>query len=62
MLGVRRLRLEDGPCIECGGRTTEVADVYEEAVHEAVDQAARVRFWKDPALKQVESLAALRRY
>jgi peptide chain release factor subunit 1 len=51
-----------GPCVECGGKKVEVPDVMEEAVHDAVEQSAQVRFWKDQALKGVNSLAALKRF
>jgi len=57
-----RLQLDDGPCVECGGKKDEVRDIFEEAVLEAIDQDAHVRYWKDPALHEVDSLAALRRY
>ena len=33
-----RLQLIAGPCVECGGLKLENADVYEEAVHEAIEQ------------------------
>jgi hypothetical protein len=39
-----------------------VPDIPEEAVLEAVDQSAQVRYWKDSALKKVGSVAALTRY
>lgn len=51
-----------GSCVECGGKPAEVPDVFEEAAHQAVEQAAQVRYWKDPALKAVDSIAALKRY
>ena len=57
-----RLRLTDGSCVECGGKMIEIADVFGEAVHDAIEQDALVRFWRDPALKAVDSLAALRRF
>jgi peptide subunit release factor 1 (eRF1) len=57
-----QLTRKSGPCVECGGQTAEVRDVYDEAVHEAVEQSAQVRFWQDPVLHEVGSLAALRRY
>jgi peptide subunit release factor 1 (eRF1) len=57
-----RLSLSDGPCVECSGKRVEVPDVYEEAVHEAVEQSAQVRFWTDPALNGVDSIAAFRRF
>jgi hypothetical protein len=56
-----RLNLTANPCVECGGKTDEVTDLYEEAVRDAIDQSAHVRYWKDPALK-VDSMAAYRRY
>jgi len=57
-----RLLLDDGPCVECGGKTAEVRDVHEEAVLDAIEQDAHVRYWKDPALHKVDSLAAFRRF
>jgi peptide subunit release factor 1 (eRF1) len=57
-----RLHLSGGPCVECGGKMAEVSDVYDEAVHEGVEQSAHVLFWKDPALNQVDSVAALKRF
>jgi peptide subunit release factor 1 (eRF1) len=56
------LSLDPGACIECGGAKEEVANVYEEAVRDAIDQSAHVRYWKDPALGKVDSIAAYRRY
>jgi peptide subunit release factor 1 (eRF1) len=57
-----RLSLKNGPCVECGGQTAEVGNAYEEAVHDAIEQLSQVRYWKDPALKHVDSIAAFRRY
>ncbi len=57
-----RMAASDGPCVECGGKKTEIPDIYEEAVHEAIDQSAQVHYWRNSALHEVESLAALRRY
>jgi peptide chain release factor subunit 1 len=57
-----RLSLTEGLCVECGGKTAEVADVYEEAVHEAIEQSAHVRYWKASALNEVGSIAALKRF
>jgi hypothetical protein len=57
-----RLNLTADPCVECGGRMVEVPDLYEETVHDAIDQSAHVRYWDDPALKQANSMAAYRRY
>jgi peptide chain release factor subunit 1 len=57
-----RLQRSGGACVECGGQTAEVPDVLEEAVHEAIEQSAHVRYWRDPALNEVESVAALKRF
>ena len=57
-----RLHGRGGPCVECGGPLIAVEDVYEEAVYEAIEQSAQVRFWKDPALNGVDSIAALKRF
>jgi peptide chain release factor subunit 1 len=57
-----RLHLGDGPCSACGGKKVEVTDVFEEAVHDAIEESGQVRSWDDPALNQVEAIAALRRY
>jgi peptide chain release factor subunit 1 len=57
-----RLHLNGGACVECGGKMTDVPDVMEEAVHEAIEQSAQVRFWKNPVLREVQSIAALKRY
>jgi peptide chain release factor subunit 1 len=57
-----RLHVSAGPCAECGGPTTAVPDVLTEAVHEAVEQSAQVRFWKAAPLQEVGSLVALKRY
>lgn len=57
-----RLHFSGGPCVECGGKMTEVADVYDEALHDAIEQSAQVRFWKDPALNEADSIAALKRF
>ena len=57
-----RLNLTADPCVECGGQMVEVPDLYEEAVHDAIDQSAHVRYWNDPALHQANSMAAYRRY
>jgi peptide subunit release factor 1 (eRF1) len=57
-----RLLSGSGPCVECGGKTAEVRDAYEEAVHDAIEQSAHVRYWKDAALHEVGSIAAFKRY
>ena len=57
-----RLNLTADPCVECGGRMVEVPDLYEETVHDAIDQSAHVRYWNDPSFKQANSMAAYRRY
>jgi peptide chain release factor subunit 1 len=57
-----RLSLTEGPCAECGGKVAEVPDVFEEVVHEAIEQSAQVRYWKDPALSKVDSVSALKRF
>jgi hypothetical protein len=54
--------VSSGPCAECGGKTTEVGDAYEEAIKDAIEQSAQVRYWKDPALNGADSIAALRRF
>jgi peptide subunit release factor 1 (eRF1) len=56
------LSLEAGACVECGGERQEVPNVYEEAVRDAIDQSSHVRYWKDPALTEVDSIAAYRRF
>ena len=45
-----------------GHKMAEVTDVFEEAVQDAVEQSAQVRYWKESALKQVNSQAALKRF
>jgi peptide subunit release factor 1 (eRF1) len=57
-----RLHFSGGPCVECGGKMAEIADVYDEALHDAIEQSAQVRFWKDPALDEADSIAALKRF
>jgi hypothetical protein len=57
-----RLNVSSGPCAECGGKTTEVGDAYEEAIKDAIEQSAQVRYWRDPALNGADSIAALRRF
>jgi hypothetical protein len=57
-----RLRLIGDPCVECGGKMVTVSDVYEEAVEDAIEQAAHVRYWDAPALHTVDSIAALKRF
>jgi peptide chain release factor subunit 1 len=57
-----RLTRNGGPCPECGGETAEVADAYDEAVREAIEQSAQVRYWNDPALSAADAVAAFRRY
>ncbi len=57
-----RLQLGQGPCVECGGQTAGIPDIFEEAVREAIEQDAHVRYWKAPALERVDSIAASRRY
>jgi hypothetical protein len=39
-----------------------VANIYEEAIQDAIEQAAEVNYWDDPQLQNVESLAALGRF
>jgi peptide subunit release factor 1 (eRF1) len=57
-----RLSIRGGPCAGCGNPVAGVADVFEEAVHEAIEQSAQVRYWKDPALTAAGSLAAFKRF
>jgi hypothetical protein len=57
-----RLQLAGDACLECGGKTAEVPDLYEEAAHDVVEQSAHVLYWKDPALKKANSVAALQRF
>jgi peptide subunit release factor 1 (eRF1) len=57
-----RLRLIGDPCVECGGKMVTVSDVYEEAVEDAIEQSAHVRYWDAPALHTVDSIAALKRF
>jgi hypothetical protein len=57
-----RLRMSGDPCIECGGKMVEVPDVFDEAVQDAIEQSAQVRYWKDPALHAVDLTAALKRF
>ena len=56
------LNVCSGPCAECAGKATEVGDAYEEAVKDAIEQSAQVRYWKDPALPKADSIAALTRF
>ncbi len=57
-----RLTLDDDPCVECGGRVAPVSDAFAEAVQDAIEQDAHLRYWNDPALTQAGSLAALKRF
>jgi peptide chain release factor subunit 1 len=57
-----RLTVKTGPCPECGGLLAATPDVFEEAVQDAAEQSAQVRYWDDPALKKAQSIAALRRF
>lgn len=57
-----RLHLSGGPCIECGATVSHLADIYEEAVREALTQSAHVRYWDNPALDECDGIAALLRY
>ena len=43
-----RLRLIGDPYVECGGEMVTVSDVYEEAVEDAIEQSAHVRYWGAP--------------
>lgn len=57
-----RLNSTADPCVECGGMMGGVPDLYEEAVVDAIEQDAHVRYWRNPALEDVESMAAYRRF
>ena len=57
-----RLQLNNQPCVDCGEKLVELPDTIEEAIHDAVEQSAQVRYWKDPALREAGSVAALKRY
>lgn len=57
-----RLHLSGGPCIECGAAVEHVPDVYEEAVRDALAQAALVRYWNAPQLEECDGIAAWLRY
>ena len=56
------LSLSPDACGGCGGKKAVVPDVLEESVHDAIEQSAHVRYWKDPVLNRANSLAALRRF
>lgn len=56
------LSLDAGTCNQCGGEREEVPDIFEEAARDAIDQSSHVRYWKDPALGEVGSIAAFLRY
>jgi peptide subunit release factor 1 (eRF1) len=57
-----RIGLDNGPCAECGGKVAPVSDAFTEAARDAIEQDAHLRYWSDPALKPVGSLAALKRF
>jgi peptide chain release factor subunit 1 len=57
-----RLDRKSGPCVECGGKMAEVPDILEEAVHDAIEQSVQVRYYSHPALHELDSLAALKRF
>lgn len=57
-----RLNTASGPCVECGGQMVRIPDLYEEACHQGVEQNAQVRYWKNPHLHAVESIAAMKRF
>lgn len=57
-----RLHRSGGPCVECGGKMADVPDVHDEAVREAVEQSAQLRYYSDPVLNEADSIAALRRF
>lgn len=57
-----RLQVQPELCKECGGHAGPVANIYEEAIQDAIEQAAEVNYWDDPQLQNVESLAALGRF
>jgi hypothetical protein len=40
----------------------EVPDILEDAVRDAIEQSAQVRSYSDPALHDVDSIAALKRF
>lgn len=57
-----RLSVNYGPCAGCGDKVTGVADVFEETVHDAIEQSGHVRYWNDPALTAADSVAAFKRF
>jgi peptide subunit release factor 1 (eRF1) len=58
-----RLSLDRDPCVECGSDTkADVDRIFEEALLDGIDQGAHVRYWTDPRLRSVESMAALKRF
>ncbi len=57
-----RLQSTGETCVECGSQTSEVGDIFQEAIHDAVEQSAQVRYWNSPQLKQSDSIAALKRF
>jgi hypothetical protein len=56
-----QLHLGDGPWSACGAKKVEVHGVFEEAAQDALEQGSQARYWDDPALDQVGSLAAFTR-
>jgi peptide subunit release factor 1 (eRF1) len=57
-----RLQVTAGPCKECQGTLAEIPDVFEEAVHVAIEQSAHVRYWKADPQKVHPSIAAINRF
>ena len=52
----------DDLCVVCGGQKVEVPDVDEEAVQDAIEQDANVRYWEDPACTRSIPSPALKRF
>lgn len=57
-----RLQSSGEACVECGNKTAEVPDVFQESVHDAIEQSSQVHYWKHPQLNQAGSISALKRF
>jgi hypothetical protein len=57
-----RMQRAAGACVECGGETVPVKNLFDEAEHAAVDQSAHVRYWENPTLRSHGSIAASKRF
>ena len=57
-----RMQRRGDACAQCGGKTSPVANLFDEAEHQAMEQSGHVRHWRSSTLRSNGSIAASKRF